>query len=100
MTAEAPQQSRRGGTASRRAERASAPLIQERYITREIPLYELINQEGVELLHEQSMTILEEIGIDFRDEPALKLWREGRAGVPDQPPRPPRAALLGKTGRG
>src|SRR5260221_160892 len=79
MTAQAPQQSRRGGTASRRAERASAPLIQERYITREIPLYELISEEGVELLHEQSMTILEEIGIEFRDEPALKLWREAGA---------------------
>jgi trimethylamine--corrinoid protein Co-methyltransferase len=96
MTAQAPQQSRRGGTASRRAERASAPLIQERYITREIPLYELINEEGVELLHEQSMTILEEIGIEFRDEPALKLWREAGADVRDQRVRIPRELLLEK----
>ena len=96
MTAEAPQQSRRGGTAGRRAERASAPLIQERYITREIPLYELINAEGVELLHEQSMTILEEIGIDFRDEPALKLWREAGADVREQRVRIPRELLLEK----
>jgi len=96
MTAEAPQQSRRGGTASRRAERASAPLIQERYITREIPLYELINQEGVELLHEQSMTILEEIGIEFRDEPALKLWKEAGADVIGQRVRIPRELLLEK----
>ena len=50
MTA-APQQTRRGGTASRRAERASAPLVQQRYITRDNPLYELVNPEGVELLH-------------------------------------------------
>ena len=96
MTAENPQTTRRGGTASRRAERASAPLIQERYITREIPLYELINAEGVELLHEQSMTILEEIGIDFRDEPALKLWREAGADVRDQRVRIPRELLLEK----
>src|SRR5258706_16288887 len=96
MTAQAPQQSRRGGTASRRAERASAPLIQERYITREIPLYELISEEGVELLHEQSMTILEEIGIEFRDEPALKLWREAGADVRDQRVRIPRELLLEK----
>jgi trimethylamine:corrinoid methyltransferase-like protein len=96
MTAEAPQQTRRGGTASRRAERASAPLIQERYITRDIPLYELINAEGVELLHEQSMTILEEIGIEFRDEPALKLWREAGADVKEQRVRIPRELLLEK----
>ncbi|HEX3066099.1 MAG TPA: trimethylamine methyltransferase family protein, partial [Dongiaceae bacterium] len=96
MTAEAPQQTRRGGTASRRAERASAPLIQERYITREIPLYELVNAEGVELLHEQSMTILEEIGIEFRDEPALKLWRAAGADVKDQRVRIPRELLLEK----
>jgi len=96
MTAQAPQQTRRGGTASRRAERASAPLIQERYITREIPLYELINAEGVELLHEQSMTILEEIGIDFRDEPALKLWREAGAEVKGQRVRIARELLLEK----
>jgi len=84
MAAETTTQTRRGGTASRRAERASAPLVQQRYITREIPLYELINAEGVELLHEQSMTILEEIGIDFRDEAAIRLWREAGADVKGQ----------------
>ena len=72
---------RRGGQAGRRAERAAAPIVQKKYITREIPLYELLNAEGLELIHEESMTILEEIGIDFRYEPALKLWREAGADV-------------------
>ena len=70
---------RRGGQAGRRAERAAAPIVQKKYITREIPLYELLNAEGLEVVHEESMTILAEIGIDFRYEPAIKLWRE--AGV-------------------
>ena len=77
---------RRGGQAGRRAERAAAPIVQKKYITREIPLYELLNAEGLEIVHEESMTILEEIGIDFRYEPALKLWRE--AGAESRPARP------------
>jgi trimethylamine---corrinoid protein Co-methyltransferase len=96
MAADTTTQTRRGGTASRRAERASAPLVQQRYITREIPLYELINAEGVELLHEQSMTILEEIGIDFRDEAAIRLWREAGADVKGQRVRLPRELLMAK----
>ena len=40
---------RRGGQAGRRAERAAAPIVQKKYITREIPLYELLNAEGLEL---------------------------------------------------
>src|SRR5271168_1921108 len=96
MAAETTTQTRRGGTASRRAERASAPLVQQRYITREIPLYELINAEGVELLHEQSMTILEEIGIDFRDDDAIRLWREAGADVKGRRVHLPRELLMAK----
>jgi len=96
MAAETTTSTRRGGTASRRAERASAPLVQQRYITREIPLYELINAEGIELLHEQSMTILEEIGIDFRDQDAIRLWREAGADVKGQRVHLPRELLMAK----
>lgn len=96
MAAETSTRARRGGTASRRAERASAPIVQQRYITREIPLYELVGSEGVELLHEESMTILEEIGIEFRDEEALRLWREAGAEVKGQRVRLPRGLVMGK----
>src|SRR5262249_31232725 len=87
---------RRGGTAGRRAAKAGAPLVQKRYITREIPLYELLGADGIELIHQQSMTILEEIGIDFRDEPALAAWRRAGADVRDQRVRIPRELLLEK----
>jgi trimethylamine--corrinoid protein Co-methyltransferase len=87
---------RRGGTTGRRAAKASAPLVQKRYITREIPIYELLDADGIELIHQQSLTILEEIGIDFRDEPALALWRQAGADVRDQRVRIPRALLLEK----
>src|ERR1700747_857373 len=96
MATESPQRARRGGTSSRRAERASAPIVQQRYITREIPLYELLAPEGVELLHEQSMTILEEIGIEFREEAALALWRAAGADVRGNRVRIARELLLEK----
>src|SRR5262245_42649441 len=87
---------RRGGQTARRAERASAPIVQKKFITREIPLYELLNAEGLDLIHEESMTILEEIGIEFRYEPALKLWREAGADVRDQRVHFPRGLVLEK----
>ncbi|MEX1205203.1 MAG: trimethylamine methyltransferase family protein [Dongiaceae bacterium] len=87
---------RTGGSGGRRAARAAAPIVQKRYITREIPLYELIDAAGVELIHEHSMTILEEIGVEFRDEGALALWRQAGAGVQGQRVRIPRELLLEK----
>ena len=45
------------------------------YITRNIPYYEVLSGEGLELLERNADTILQEIGIDFRDDPeALELW--------------------------
>jgi trimethylamine--corrinoid protein Co-methyltransferase len=85
---------RRGGTSGRRAERAAAPIVQKKYITREIPLYELLSADGLELIHAESMTILEEIGIDFRYEPALALWRAAGAQVDGQRVRIPRELAL------
>jgi trimethylamine--corrinoid protein Co-methyltransferase len=87
---------RRGGQAGRRAERATAPIVQKRYITRDIPLYELLDAAGLELIHEESMTILAEIGIDFRYEPALALWRQVGAEVQGQRVRFPRGLILEK----
>ena len=52
------QAGRRGGRAARRAERIGGPIVQKRYITREIPVYELLDSAGIDLLHDTSMTIL------------------------------------------
>ncbi len=80
---------RRGGRSARRMERGEhapmiAPLVPRAYVTRNIPFYEPLDEEGVETLHDASMTIIEEIGIDFRDEEALALWREAGAHVTGQ----------------
>lgn len=41
-----------------------------------IPIYELLNEEGVELIHEKSMEILAEVGIDFYFEEACRILKE------------------------
>jgi trimethylamine---corrinoid protein Co-methyltransferase len=75
---------RRGGTEARRTARASAPLVQKKFISRKIPVYELLTPEGLETLHQTSMTILEEIGIDFRDEIAVDTWKKAGADIRGQ----------------
>ncbi len=84
---------RRRGRARRHRERVGAPIVQQRYITREIPVYDLLDEAGVELLHDTSMQILEEIGIDFRDEEACRHWKEAGADVRAERVRIPRALV-------
>ena len=52
------------------------------FITRQIPYYEVLGSEGLELLEHNADTILEEIGIDFRDDAeSLQLWKDAGADV-------------------
>ncbi len=88
-------ESRRRGRAARRAERLAAPAVALPTLVRDIPLYEVLDAEGVELIHEESMKILEEAGIDFRDEEALDYWKVAGAAVDGQRVRIPRTLLLG-----
>jgi len=73
----------RGGAAARRAARTGGGAgPQLTYIKRAIPLYEVLNEEGISLIERNADTVLEEIGIEFReDEEALKLWKEAGADV-------------------
>ena len=72
---------RRGGRAARREARLHPPIIHRPTLVREIPVYELLDAEGVALVHETVMTILEEIGIEFNDDEALDLWKQAGADV-------------------
>jgi trimethylamine---corrinoid protein Co-methyltransferase len=75
-------QSRRGsgGRDARRALRA-APQISLPTLVREIPTYELLPAEAVELIHDESLKILEEIGCEFRDDQAPAQWKAAGADV-------------------
>ena len=74
-------ETRRGGGGARRAERLSQGLQCLPALVRRIPVYEVLNEEGLELVHAASLQILEEIGIDFRDPESLEIWRAEGADV-------------------
>jgi len=60
---------RPSGRDAKRAARAARAGSSIPYITRRIPYYEVLTEEGLALMEHNADTILEEIGIDFRDDP-------------------------------
>src|SRR5580693_3903304 len=60
---------RPSGRDAKRASRAARAAASIPYITRKIPYYEVLSEEGLALMEHNADTILEEIGIDFRDDP-------------------------------
>src|SRR3981081_215077 len=87
-----PSRSRRpSGRDAKRAARTARSAAFVPYITRKIPYYEVLGAEGLELLEHNADTILQEIGIDFRDDPeALQLLREAGSEVRGERVRSPR----------
>ncbi len=75
---------RGGGRAARQAAAGqSAPIVP--YITRNIPYFEVLDDKGLSLIEENAETILNEVGIEFRDdEEALQIWRDAGATVEGQ----------------
>ena len=71
---------RAGGREGRRVLRA-APMISFPTLVREIPTYELLPDEAVELIHQESLKILSEIGCEFRDDDAIERWKKAGADV-------------------
>ncbi len=71
---------RGGGREARRSSRGQPAARHAAYIKRGIPVYELASEEILEIVENNAETILEEIGIDFHDDPAA-LEMLGRAGA-------------------
>ena len=73
---------RGGGREAKRAARAARSATTIPYITRSIPYYEVLGEEGLATIENNAEIILEEIGIDFRDDPeALEIWKQAGADV-------------------
>ena len=82
---------RPSGRDAKRAARTARSAAFVPFITRKIPYYEVLGAEGLELLEHNADTILQEIGIDFRDDPeALQLLKDGGADVQGERVRFPR----------
>jgi trimethylamine--corrinoid protein Co-methyltransferase len=84
----------RGGAEARRAARRGGPIQQMRYVERKLSVYEVLTQEGLELIEHNADTVLEEIGIEFRDDPeTLALWKDAGADVQGSRVRFPRGLV-------
>ena len=82
---------RGGGGAARRAERTAVRVEFARYIERNIPNLEILNEEALEIIETNAETVLAEIGVNFVENPAaLDLWREAGAEVDGERVRIPR----------
>ncbi len=82
---------RGGGGAARRAERTAPRIEAARFITRNIPNFEILNEEALQIIEHNAETVLEEIGVNFVDNPAaLDRWRAAGADVQGERVRLPR----------
>jgi len=81
---------KRGGRRGRQDSNSAAVPTIVPYITRKIPDYELLDDEGLTLVENNADTILEEIGIDFRYPPALEMFKEAGADIDGERVRFPR----------
>ena len=63
--------SRRGGRRARRNLRTVVDHDMRPALKRGIPVVEVMDEEQVQKIHNASMEILEEVGVDFRDDVAI-----------------------------
>lgn len=87
----APRRGRGGGGAARRAERTAIRIETAKYIERNIPNFEILTEEALEIIEANAETVLAEIGVNFVNNPgALALWREAGAEIEGERVRIPR----------
>ncbi len=73
---------RGGGGAARRAERTSVKIETARFIERNIPNFDFLSSEALEIIETNAETVLEEIGVNFVNNPsAIALWKDAGADV-------------------
>ena len=73
---------RGGGGGARRAERTAVSFETARFIERNIPNFEILNEEALQIIEHNAETVLEEIGVNFVENPAaLERWKAAGADV-------------------
>ncbi len=76
-----PRPTRRRGRSSRKQAREQASTPRLKTIRYGIKPMEVVSADQLETIHQASLRILREVGIDFRDGPALDAWRQAGADV-------------------
>jgi len=85
----------RRGREQRRRIRTATPVVHLPTLVHETPFYEILDAEDVDRIHDASMRILEETGIDFRDAEALDIWKTAGAEISGERVRIDRGLLMG-----
>ncbi|MDG1431797.1 MAG: trimethylamine methyltransferase family protein [Paracoccaceae bacterium] len=80
-TTTAPQRVRAGGRAARQAKRSAPNHAMLPGLESKLPHCNMMNDEQVRRLDDASMSILEDVGVVFRDDIALEDWRQAGAKV-------------------
>lgn len=82
MSEQATRAGRRGRAARTEKRRESQTAMGTPYISRGIPVTDFLSDEGAEIIEANADRILEEIGIEFHDDPeTLDIWRQAGADV-------------------
>ena len=80
-----------GGGAARRAERTAVRIETAKYIERNIPNLEILNEEALQIIEANAEQVLEEIGVNFVENPeALQRWKDAGADVQGERVRIPK----------
>ena len=88
---ETPSAEPRRGREARRAARSKRSGASIPYITRAIPTTEMISPEGLAIIEANAETLLQEVGVDFRDYPAaLERFKAAGADIKGERVRFPR----------
>jgi len=90
---------RRSGGREGRRQLRSAPMACFPVLESKIPIYEIVPKEAIELIHLESCKMLEETGIEFRDDEAAQLWKASGADVRGYRVRIDRAQLMELVGK-
>ena len=71
-----------GGAAARRAARTSSAVEHLPYIRRKIATFDILDPEAMEIIETNADTVLEEVGVEFRDDAeAIAMWKDAAADV-------------------
>lgn len=84
MTQKTATRTRAGGRSARRAVRTATNFDMLPGLTNKLPLCEVMDGAQVDRIHNASMDILENVGVQFRDPIALEDWKKAGAKVVDE----------------
>jgi len=94
MTEAAARAGRRGRSARRERRQAGPQSMATPYIVRSIPVYDVLSDEGAEIVEANADRLLEEIGLEFReDTEVLEIWKNAGADVDGERVRFPKGML-------